>query len=224
MRRVKVNIYMVFSMLMIIPGLGNAVVVQIGIGDFIDPTVIDFESVIIGPISGTDALFTSAGITSITPSPEGADTDIYNVRTNSSRALGANSTGLFIADPGTAGAADTNNWEISFVSPQSRFGFGVHDQNDEPLLITLLLDEVQVGSLSISSPDVEFFQLYFESTVVFNGLSVTQNATGGFGFMLDNLTIESTSQVPVPAAVWLFGSGLLCLVGLARRSRVTKRY
>jgi hypothetical protein len=35
---------------------------------------------------------------------------------------------------------------------------------------------------------------------------------------LDNLSI-TTSAVPVPAAAWLFGSGLLGLVGVARRKK-----
>lgn len=34
-----------------------------------------------------------------------------------------------------------------------------------------------------------------------------------------NVTVTSVSAVPVPAAVWLFGSGLLGLVGVARRRR-----
>ena len=34
-----------------------------------------------------------------------------------------------------------------------------------------------------------------------------------------NITITSASPVPVPAAVWLFGSGLLGLVGVARRRK-----
>ena len=37
------------------------------------------------------------------------------------------------------------------------------------------------------------------------------------GFTLDNL--EYVSAIPVPAAVWLFGSGLLALIGFARRKR-----
>ena len=34
------------------------------------------------------------------------------------------------------------------------------------------------------------------------------------------MVIQEVSSIPVPAAVWLFGSGLLGLVGLVRRERV----
>ena len=37
----------------------------------------------------------------------------------------------------------------------------------------------------------------------------------GFLFNVDDITV---SQVPLPAAVWLFGSGLLCLAGISRRT------
>jgi len=44
--------------------------------------------------------------------------------------------------------------------------------------------------------------------------------TGGFKNFFYTLHLEGTvSAVPVPAAVWLFGSGLLGLVGVARRKR-----
>lgn len=41
----------------------------------------------------------------------------------------------------------------------------------------------------------------------------------GFGnyFLVDDLVLNEMSPVPVPAAAWLFGSGLIGLVGLARR-------
>ncbi len=51
------------------------------------------------------------------------------------------------------------------------------------------------------------------------------NATGPIGlgkpFTADNLTakIGKVQAVPVPAAVWLFGSGLLGLLGMARRRK-----
>ncbi len=41
-----------------------------------------------------------------------------------------------------------------------------------------------------------------------NGTGVTANAT------------TSVSAVPIPAAVWLFGSGLIGLIGLARRKKL----
>ncbi|MEA3242882.1 MAG: VPLPA-CTERM sorting domain-containing protein [Pseudomonadota bacterium] len=37
--------------------------------------------------------------------------------------------------------------------------------------------------------------------------------------MID-LSATASSVVPIPAAVWLFGSGLLGLVGIARRKYV----
>jgi len=43
------------------------------------------------------------------------------------------------------------------------------------------------------------------------------NANEGEGHML--VVSESISTVPVPAAVWLFGSGLIGLVGFARRKK-----
>ncbi len=39
----------------------------------------------------------------------------------------------------------------------------------------------------------------------------------GANFDITSLTVQSIQAVPVPAAVWLFGSGLLGLVGVARR-------
>ncbi|MFV9616678.1 MAG: VPLPA-CTERM sorting domain-containing protein [Gammaproteobacteria bacterium] len=44
---------------------------------------------------------------------------------------------------------------------------------------------------------------------------------GPSGVFYDNLSFADTSAVPVPAAVWLFGSGLLGLVGVARRKRMS---
>ena len=35
----------------------------------------------------------------------------------------------------------------------------------------------------------------------------------------NSMHVTSVSTVPVPAAVWLFGSGLLGLVGIARRKK-----
>ena len=44
------------------------------------------------------------------------------------------------------------------------------------------------------------------------------NGDGDFG-KIDDIVVTADTVVPVPAAVWLFGSGLLGLVGIARRKK-----
>lgn len=75
----------------------------------------------------------------------------------------------------------------------------------------------------------------FSAEVINGNFDLLTLATlgGGLGWNLDFLTDEigsldiarlsvvSASTVPVPPAVWLFGSGLLGLVGVARRRKVT---
>ena len=50
---------------------------------------------------------------------------------------------------------------------------------------------------------------------------VSSAATGytASGVYYDNFNLSGTPAVPVPAAIWLFGTGLLGLVGIARRNR-----
>jgi hypothetical protein len=57
-------------------------------------------------------------------------------------------------------------------------------------------------------------------------IAETTYTSGGFGFYTysqDNVTFSNliVSSVSVPPAVWLFGSGLLGLVGIARRKKTT---
>lgn len=81
-----------------------------------------------------------------------------------------------------------------------------------------------------TSPDFEAFQAFttctggdcesrFGATEVSNNLLESDLSrayiTGKWETAEDNLP-----QVPVPAAVWLFGSGLIGLVGMARRKKV----
>jgi len=46
----------------------------------------------------------------------------------------------------------------------------------------------------------------------------TRTAGGAFGLGFDNFN-TSSAVVPIPAAVWLFGSGLLGLIGISRRKK-----
>ena len=64
-----------------------------------------------------------------------------------------------------------------------------------------------------STPN-EFLQVASASGIA--SVSIRGNPAGG-SFALDDLAY---APVPVPAAVWLFGSGLLGLIGIARHKRV----
>ena len=73
---------------------------------------------------------------------------------------------------------------------------------------------------SLASLDGLFAIGGYLSTIDSGNTEVLFNGTGGTDFFKSVLTIETTI-VPVPAAVWLFGSGLIGLIGVARRkSRV----
>ena len=52
---------------------------------------------------------------------------------------------------------------------------------------------------------------YIQTQGVFTNLPI-QTAH----FTVDSL---STSVIPVPTAIWLFGSGLICLIGIARKKK-----
>jgi hypothetical protein len=74
------------------------------------------------------------------------------------------------------------------------------------------LDQRIFWFVPATGPDSNFFASQKISTGDFNG--IYQTDTNG------NLQVgRRVSEVPVPAAVWLFGSGLLGLVGMARRKK-----
>jgi len=66
--------------------------------------------------------------------------------------------------------------------------------------------------------DIDFFARGI-GQVAFQGIAASTGLSDGTDFEL-----VSTTVVPVPAAVWLFGSGLLGLAGLARRNNRTQYY
>ncbi len=80
------------------------------------------------------------------------------------------------------------------------------------------IDVVNVWDVSAAgvytSTDVETGNANGESLDGIPGLSMIDGPFGGY-----NANFNFTSAVPVPAAVWLFGSGLLGLVGVARRKK-----
>lgn len=121
--------------------------------------------------------------------------------------------------------------DITFDSPVSAFGFN--------LAIGRIGDLVGGGALNINLFDTIGTPLDSQSLTV-TGLSQIDSYAGfsGFGATISRVTVDLatvnpaidftvidnfsfgtplSTAVPVPAAVWLFGSGLLGMVGVARR-------
>jgi hypothetical protein len=86
--------------------------------------------------------------------------------------------------------------------------------------------------LTSGDPDLAFFpsllsSVYWSGTEFVSGGAWYFFFDGGFqfvGFKDDSryswaVHAGNVSPVPVPAAVWLFGSGLLGLIGIARRKK-----
>lgn len=76
-------------------------------------------------------------------------------------------------------------------------------------------------------PEDNFVELYSRITTTNSwGIGFTMtgwehafDSTGAESVVRSNMTLTGISPVPVPAAVWLFGSGLVGLVGLNRRKK-----
>jgi hypothetical protein len=84
--------------------------------------------------------------------------------------------------------------------------------------------ETAFSTTALLGQDMSFFLLQNSDTTASHAIKVTQfGSVDGFGIM--NLAANGTltysvptpSAVPVPAAAWLFGSGLAGMVGVARR-------
>jgi len=109
--------------------------------------------------------------------------------------------------------------------------------SSDPLSFTT--NTIQLGHFEFTPTDISAYSSLFISVVRDSGVGAAAFLAGGFGAnsyaggeaYSGNVTKPGfqngsdlwfrtgDSAVPVPAAVWLFGSGLLGLVGMARRKK-----
>lgn len=137
---------------------------------------------------------------------------------------------------GSVGVADTNasNRNVLeagvavFIGSELEFlgGYGtmVYENilppvDSQQIFISQGTDVNQFGSINFDiNPGDDFFVLGYLSASSRNGFAESWN-TLTLEFEDDSyLAAADVSAVPVPAAVWLFGSGLLGLIGIARRN------
>ena len=71
----------------------------------------------------------------------------------------------------------------------------------------------QDGPFPLMSPNFDIMDM------TFTGQNADATIAANCTFVLGDTCATTVAAVPVPAAVWLFGSGLLGLVGVARRKK-----
>ena len=126
-----------------------------------------------------------------------------------------NSTNFF----GTNQNVDGNGLKLSF-SNANAVGFDVYSLGDlgsgNPIFDITVFDTVGgvLGLTSVTAPLTGQFFGVASSTQIGR---IEAIAPGSRVELFDNIAFGAATVVPIPAAVWLFGSGLLGLVGIARR-------
>ena len=105
-----------------------------------------------------------------------------------------------------------NSARFLFDTPISAFGIDINDHSSPRLTVR------NNGSLPVTELAAGLPTLFvgFTDTVPFYEVEIFWNrAVDAVGF--DYLQYSTSAVVPVPAAFWLFGSGLIGLAGIARR-------
>lgn len=190
-------------------------------------TVNDFDGLSTGAVAGLisqsgasygelftgQTLDTSGGFDSLSGTP----TSTLNLKANASifDNVGIFSTGGSNTIYGDLNS-ETGEGAVSILldTETNIFGFNILGGNDGQFLVDFFgSDGGLIGSFSQTATN-SFFGFRVDSGTLISAVSITN--TDYLGLAYDNFTFNST-VVPIPAAVWLFGSGLLGLVGVARR-------
>ena len=108
-----------------------------------------------------------------------------------------------ISSGGNTATIDFSGWSWAFSGAAASFNLGSGSWGSNPDGIAEIICNVDCGS-------GDTYSLFYTAT--------TGDEPNGFDNLKYELYLTGTvSTVPVPAAVWLFGSGLLGLIGVARR-------
>jgi hypothetical protein len=127
---------------------------------------------------------------------------------------------LIIAYDTPVSAASAEIWDIDGTSASNTEQWKVTAHNDVNDVIATIISPL--GSTDgVSSLDGEPWIWSFNrasSDIYSIQVEFIGGKTNNIGLAFDNFS-PATSAVPIPATVWLFGSGLLGLVGIARRNK-----
>ncbi len=139
---------------------------------------------------------------------------------------------LFTVDPVTGnmtlvGVGDGDVTGIAFNSSGTLLGI----EPETDTLVTFNLGNgatTAIGSLGFDADDEQGLTFVPSSSLLYMVDEASEslysvNSASGAATFIANLgdDYEALAYVPIPAAVWLFGSGLLGLIGIARRKKTT---
>ena len=117
-----------------------------------------------------------------------------------------------------SGTEDPFSLTFDLLSPTSSVGFWVTDFGDGgagDLSFTNNVGDIYtIASSPLENGNALFFGVV-NDTSSFTSFSLVKTTTDD-GFGVDKIFL-SQATVPIPSAVWLFGSGLISLIGFARR-------
>jgi len=117
---------------------------------------------------------------------------------------------------GSCSTGECQTFSIFFSNPVSDAVFAAVTQASSSTF-SAYLNNALVETFSAATGTTAN-NVYGFTGIVFDEIRIDPATTSNSAMLLDS--VEYVSAVPVPAAVWLFGSGLLGLAGIARKKTV----
>lgn len=106
--------------------------------------------------------------------------------------------------------------ELSFSNPVNYIAFQDIDHYGAVVIVTFVGGDTDSITLDRArTGPAEFFGIYNNDMPLISLVQLDASGDGEWG--ID--TIEYGSQVPIPGAVWLFGSGIACFAGIRTRRK-----
>ena len=107
--------------------------------------------------------------------------------------------------------------EFNDLQSGNAYGTGVVSSSDVGSVIDIILSAAAIADINAASGGLFALGVHVDQITLASG-NEGLRWSGGDENRTHQLVL-ATSTVPIPAAVWLFGSGLLGLIGIAKRKR-----
>jgi hypothetical protein len=122
--------------------------------------------------------------------------------------------------------ADNGGAIFTFDQGLNSFGIGLANLQLSGWYVEVngqrLVDELlSISGISASSERNGYLFINAEQGEVIDNVVIDRDELGD-RVNFDHLALQVSSTIPIPPAIWLFGSGLLGLIGMARRKKTAE--